>query len=73
MKIHFREIDPYERVNGLLGLDFLRSVGIIIDLVDMKIVFIVITGFISLVCLAGCNNNHKHNFYGTYTFEKVSN
>ncbi|WP_352420683.1 retropepsin-like aspartic protease [Proteiniborus sp.] len=35
MKIDFGEIDPYERVNGLIGLDFLRSVGVIIDLVDL--------------------------------------
>lgn len=35
MKIDFGEIDPYERVNGLIGLDFLRSAGVIIDLVDL--------------------------------------
>ncbi|SCG82752.1 hypothetical protein DW1_1179 [Proteiniborus sp. DW1] len=35
MKIDFGEIDPYERVNGLVGLDFLRSAGVIIDLVDL--------------------------------------
>ncbi|MBS4535118.1 retropepsin-like domain-containing protein [Clostridium sp. D2Q-14] len=32
MKIDFGEIDPNERVNGLLGLDFLINAGIIIDL-----------------------------------------
>jgi len=37
MKIDFGEIDPYERVNGLIGLDFLRSAGVIIDLVDLTI------------------------------------
>lgn len=34
-KIDFGEIDPNEKVNGLLGLDFLRDAGIIIDLVDL--------------------------------------
>ena len=34
IRIDFGEIDPYERVNGLLGLDFLRSANIVIDLVD---------------------------------------
>lgn len=37
MRIDFGEIDPYERVNGLLGLDFLRSANIVIDLVDNTI------------------------------------
>lgn len=37
MKIDFGEIDPYERVNGLVGLDFLRTAGVIIDLVDLTI------------------------------------
>lgn len=37
MKIDFGEIDPYERVNGLIGLDFLITVGIIIDLVDLTV------------------------------------
>ncbi|QAT40586.1 retropepsin-like aspartic protease [Clostridium sp. JN-9] len=32
MKIDFGEIDPEERINGLLGLDFLQQAGIIIDL-----------------------------------------
>ena len=35
MKIDFVEIDPYERVNGLVGLDFLKTAGVIIDLVDL--------------------------------------
>lgn len=35
MKIDFGEIDTYERVNGLVGLDFLMSAGVIIDLVDL--------------------------------------
>ena len=34
-KIDFGEIDPFERVNGLIGLDFLRNAGVIIDLVDL--------------------------------------
>jgi predicted aspartyl protease len=34
-KIDFGEIDPDEKVNGLLGLDFLRAAGIIIDLVEL--------------------------------------
>lgn len=37
VKIDFGEIDPYERINGLIGLDFLRSSGVIIDLVDLTI------------------------------------
>ncbi|MCT4595653.1 MAG: retropepsin-like domain-containing protein [Anaeromicrobium sp.] len=36
MKIDFGEIDPKERVNGLLGLDFLKNTGIIIDLVELE-------------------------------------
>lgn len=36
-KIDFGEIDPNEKVNGLLGLDFLREAGIIIDLIDLVI------------------------------------
>jgi len=36
-KIDFGEIDPYERVNGLIGLDFLRAAGVVIDLVDLVI------------------------------------
>jgi hypothetical protein len=35
MKVDFGEIDPCERVNGLIGLDFLRSAEVIIDLVDL--------------------------------------
>jgi len=35
IKIDFGEIDPYERVNGLIGLDFLRLAGVVIDLVDV--------------------------------------
>lgn len=34
-KMDFGEIDPNEKVNGLLGLDFLREARIIIDLVDL--------------------------------------
>lgn len=36
MKIDFGDIDPFERVNGLIGLDFLRYAGLIIDLVGLK-------------------------------------
>lgn len=32
MRLDFGEIDPHERVNGLLGLDFLKKAGITIDL-----------------------------------------
>lgn len=35
IKLDFGEIDPNERVNGLLGLDFLRRAGVIIDCVDL--------------------------------------
>lgn len=35
VKIDFGEIDPNDRINGLLGLDFLMSAGIVIDLVDL--------------------------------------
>lgn len=35
VKIDFGNIDPYERVNGLIGLDFLIKAGLIIDLVDL--------------------------------------
>lgn len=35
VKIDFGEIDPYERINGLIGLDFLRAAGTVIDLVDL--------------------------------------
>lgn len=36
-KIDFGVIDPTDRVNGLIGLDFLIGVGSMIDLVDLKI------------------------------------
>jgi hypothetical protein len=36
IKLDFGDIDPNERVNGLLGLDFLRAAGVIIDLVDLN-------------------------------------
>lgn len=35
INLDFGEIDPNERVNGLIGLDFLRKAGVIIDLVDL--------------------------------------
>lgn len=38
MRIDFGQIDPNERVNGLLGLDFLKKAKVIIDLVDDKII-----------------------------------
>ncbi|MCR8744272.1 retropepsin-like domain-containing protein [Romboutsia lituseburensis] len=38
IRIDFGEIDPEERVNGLLGLDFLKSANIVIDLVDNTMV-----------------------------------
>lgn len=34
-KIDFGEIDPNERVNGLLGLDFLREANIVLDLEEL--------------------------------------
>lgn len=37
IKLDFGEIDPNERVNGLIGLDYLRSAGVILDLVDLVI------------------------------------
>lgn len=37
VKIDFGVIDPKERVNGLIGIDFLRQAGVIIDLVDLII------------------------------------
>lgn len=37
MRIDFENIDPFERVNGLIGLDFLMSAGLIIDLIDLKL------------------------------------
>lgn len=36
LKIDFGEIDPQERVNGLLGLDFLKESGVVIDLVELE-------------------------------------
>ncbi|SHK44912.1 Aspartyl protease [Clostridium cavendishii DSM 21758] len=38
LKIDFGEIDPNERVNGLLGLDFCIKAGVVIDLVDLAII-----------------------------------
>jgi len=35
LKIDFGEIDPNERINGLLGLDFLRQAGIVLDLEEL--------------------------------------
>lgn len=35
IKLDFGNIDPDERVNGLLGLDFLRTAEVIIDCVDL--------------------------------------
>lgn len=37
MKIDFGEIDSEDRVNGLIGLDFLKTAKIIIDVDDNKI------------------------------------
>lgn len=34
-RLDFGDIDPSERVNGLLGLDFLMNAGVVIDLVDL--------------------------------------
>lgn len=34
-KIDFGEIDPDEKVNGLLGLDFFRQAGIVLDIDDL--------------------------------------
>ena len=36
-KLDFGVIDPTDRVNGLIGLDFLIGVESMIDLVDLKI------------------------------------
>ena len=38
IKLDFGEIDPYERVNGLLGLDFLKEAKVVIDLSDDAII-----------------------------------
>ena len=35
-KIDFGEIDPDEKVNGLLGLDFFRKAGIVLDIADLN-------------------------------------
>ena len=35
IKLDFGEIDPNERVNGLIGMDFLRKAGVVLDLVDL--------------------------------------
>jgi len=37
-KIEFGEIDPSDRVNGLLGLDFLKGAAVIIDVDEDKII-----------------------------------
>lgn len=37
IRLDFGQIDPYERVNGLLGLDFLKEAKIVIDLNDNTI------------------------------------
>lgn len=34
-KIDFGESDPHERVNGLIGLDFLRAARVVIDLDEL--------------------------------------
>lgn len=34
-KVDFGEIDPDEKVNGLLGLDFFRKAGIVLDIDDL--------------------------------------
>lgn len=36
-KLDFGIIDPTDKINGLIGLDFLIGVGSIIDLIDLKI------------------------------------
>jgi len=36
-KMDFGEIDPVERINGLLGLDFLKGAKVLIDLDELKI------------------------------------
>ena len=37
MKVDFGVIDPHDRINGLLGLDFLKSTKAVIDLDSMVI------------------------------------
>lgn len=36
-KIDFGQIDPFDRVNGLIGLDFLMGAGVLIDLDELTI------------------------------------
>lgn len=36
-KIDFGEIDPTERINGLIGLDFLKTAKVIIDLDELNV------------------------------------
>ncbi len=38
IKVDFGVIDPYDRINGLLGLNFLRSAKAVIDL-DSLVIF----------------------------------
>lgn len=38
IRIDFGEIDPQDRVNGLLGLDMLKASKVIIDVVEDKII-----------------------------------
>ncbi|QXE20703.1 retropepsin-like aspartic protease [Clostridium sp. 001] len=38
MRIDFGEIDPQDRVNGLLGLDLLKASKIIIDIAEDKLI-----------------------------------
>ena len=35
-RIDFGQIDPDEKVNGLLGLDFFREAGIVLDIADLN-------------------------------------
>ena len=37
IRLDFGVIDPQERVNGLIGLDYLMAAGLVIDLVDLCI------------------------------------
>ncbi len=37
IKLDFGIIDPYERLNGLIGLDFLKAAGVIIDLENLTV------------------------------------
>lgn len=38
----------------------------------MKRIFLLMTVLILLVCLSGCSNKDKQDFYGVYTFDEVS-